>query len=630
MGLKMKRKYFTSIAGVMIIFLFVIHSSLIAQTGWYPLQSGTTNVLKSVYFVDAFTGYMAGEGIILKSTNAGNNWLVINNTYGGRAIQFINAETGYVCDGTIYKTINGGISWQNLGLTSLNGIFFHNDNSGYAVGKNDQIIKTTDGGATWDIQSTGDLTNKFNSVIFLNESVGFAIGGRSTPPYYGIIYKTTNGGAIWNAVFTQGQDVDFRGVDFVNDYTGYAVGGNEIASNGVIYRTTNAGETWQQQGIVYRDLNSVFFSTPSIGYTVGEDGIILKTVNGGAVWNTQVSTTTEDINSVYFLRENLGYTVGNSGVVQKTVNGGTPGPPFAIAGRVFFTGGQNVGSGVVRALRYNSVTNLVEIVDEAIIELNGDYILRNITQDSVDIMAFPNDEDEDNPLPPRFVPTYYGGNNTPTINWVNSKTLYPTGNLFNINVTVYPTVGNGGTGIIGGGVYNSPPNVTPLPGSIVYAMSGNDFKGYSVSRTPGIYDINNLSQGNYRVICDRFGYRSAEKNITLGSVNLDTVNFYLIGIGVIGIQPNGGVIPSTYKLEQNYPNPFNPVTNIKVDIPKASVVKLAVYDMLGRELEVLVNENLQAGSYKVSWNALKYSSGIYFYKVISSDFVETKKMILVK
>ncbi len=626
----MKRKYFTMIAGIMIIFLFIIHSSLMSQTGWYPLESGTTNILKSVYFVDSFTGYMSGDGIILKTLNSGNNWLVINDDFGGKSIQFTSTETGYVCDGTIFKTINGGISWQDLNLTSLNALFFLNDNLGYAVGKNNQVIKTLNGGASWEFQTPPGFLNKFNAVLFLNDNIGFVAGGKSFIPYTGIIYKTTNAGQVWNQVFSSAPDVDFRSIDFVNNYTGYAVGGNENASNGVIYRTTNAGENWLQQGIVNKDLNGIYFSTPSIGYAVGEDGMILKTVNGGVVWNTQVSTTAEDLNSVYFIRENLGFTAGNSGVVQKTVNGGIVGPPFAIAGRVLLTGGQTVTRGVVKALRYNSITNLVEVIDEAIIESNGDYILRNIPQDSCDVMAYPNDEDEDNPLPPFFVPTYYGGSNTPTINWSNSKTLYPTGNLFNVNITVYPTVGNGGSGIIGGGVYNAPPNITALPGSIIYAMSGNDFKGYSVSRTTGIYDINNLSQGNYKVICDRFGYRSAEKNITLGSVNLDTVNFYMTSIGVIGIQPNGNIIPSAYNLEQNYPNPFNPVTNIKVDIPKSSNVKLAVYDMLGRELEVLVNENLQAGSYKVSWNAAKYSSGIYFYKVISSDFVKTKKMILVK
>jgi hypothetical protein len=98
----------------------------------------------------------------------------------------------------------------------------------------------------------------------------------------------------------------------------------------------------------------------------------------------------------------------------------------------------------------------------------------------------------------------------------------------------------------------------------------------------------------------------------------------------IGIQPISNVVPSSYNLNQNYPNPFNPSTSIKFDIPQISSVKLKVMDITGRVLEVLVNENLKAGTYEISWNASKYSSGVYFYSFESKDFNVTKKMLLVK
>jgi hypothetical protein len=89
-------------------------------------------------------------------------------------------------------------------------------------------------------------------------------------------------------------------------------------------------------------------------------------------------------------------------------------------------------------------------------------------------------------------------------------------------------------------------------------------------------------------------------------------------------------IPDKYSLHQNFPNPFNPVTNIEFDLPKESFVKLFIYDALGKELSVLVNQNLAAGSYKIDWDASSYSSGIYYYKLQASEFTETKKMILLK
>ena len=86
----------------------------------------------------------------------------------------------------------------------------------------------------------------------------------------------------------------------------------------------------------------------------------------------------------------------------------------------------------------------------------------------------------------------------------------------------------------------------------------------------------------------------------------------------------------SYRLEQNYPNPFNPTTNITYVLPKAENVSLKVYDVLGREVATLVNEVKPAGAYTVPFNASNLASGVYFYKLQSGSFVQTKKMMLVK
>jgi hypothetical protein len=89
-------------------------------------------------------------------------------------------------------------------------------------------------------------------------------------------------------------------------------------------------------------------------------------------------------------------------------------------------------------------------------------------------------------------------------------------------------------------------------------------------------------------------------------------------------------VPDRFALYQNYPNPFNPETQIKFEVPKSSNIKIAVYDMLGREVDVLVNSKMEPGVYNASWNALPYSSGVYFYRLIADDFVSVKKMVVVK
>lgn len=99
---------------------------------------------------------------------------------------------------------------------------------------------------------------------------------------------------------------------------------------------------------------------------------------------------------------------------------------------------------------------------------------------------------------------------------------------------------------------------------------------------------------------------------------------------VTGIQSIGNNLPDKFNLSQNHPNPFNPATNIQFSIPKSSFVKLVVYDIQGRKVETLVNQQVNAGTYNADWNAARYSSGIYFYKLETDGYTETKKMMLVK
>lgn len=98
----------------------------------------------------------------------------------------------------------------------------------------------------------------------------------------------------------------------------------------------------------------------------------------------------------------------------------------------------------------------------------------------------------------------------------------------------------------------------------------------------------------------------------------------------VGISQLSSVVPEKFSLYNNYPNPFNPSTNIKFDISKSQIVKLRVFDMTGKEVAVLVDQNVTPGSYSVNFNAASLSSGIYLYRLESRDFTETKRMVLVK
>jgi hypothetical protein len=90
------------------------------------------------------------------------------------------------------------------------------------------------------------------------------------------------------------------------------------------------------------------------------------------------------------------------------------------------------------------------------------------------------------------------------------------------------------------------------------------------------------------------------------------------------------LVPLQFELNQNYPNPFNASTTIKYLLPEPSDVIIEIYDILGRKIEMLQLGRIQTGGHQVTWNARNYSSGVYFYKLQTGEYSETKKMVLLK
>ena len=102
-----------------------------------------------------------------------------------------------------------------------------------------------------------------------------------------------------------------------------------------------------------------------------------------------------------------------------------------------------------------------------------------------------------------------------------------------------------------------------------------------------------------------------------------------------GVNQTAELVPSSFKLNQNYPNPFNPTTAISYQLSASSHVSLKVYDILGKEIATLVNGQKPAGNYKIVWDGTdnfgnKVTSGVYFYRIDTDNFVQTKKMVLMK
>jgi hypothetical protein len=146
--------------------------------------------------------------------------------------------------------------------------------------------------------------------------------------------------------------------------------------------------------------------------------------------------------------------------------------------------------------------------------------------------------------------------------------------------------------------------------------------------------IQSLKSEENKLINKAINNLKTVKTLSSAEKNKKQLEDLLLTAGITDLngktQVTNNVIPQNYELLQNYPNPFNPVTNIKFQIPKDGFVSLKVYDITGREITKLVNEVKQAGSYTVTFNGSNFASGVYFYRIQIGDFVQVKKMMLIK
>ena len=119
-------------------------------------------------------------------------------------------------------------------------------------------------------------------------------------------------------------------------------------------------------------------------------------------------------------------------------------------------------------------------------------------------------------------------------------------------------------------------------------------------------------------------------DITTGSVMSLRPNICLVTTVLLNENTPSFKLPISYNLHQNYPNPFNPVTRIEYEIPAKSFVNLKIFDILGREISTLVNKEQNGGTYEVDFNGSGLASGVYFYRLTTEKFTDTKKMVLIR
>jgi len=289
-------------------------------TNWLYSGYVGTGDINSVYFRNQLTGFVVGNGIAM-TTNGGDPWLSPVQCYNKLfySISFGSNLVGYAVgdSNTILKTTDGGFTWsvQTSPATYqyLQYVYFINQDTGFVLATGEQLFSTTNGGAQWNMQNLG---HDLKAMCLTDANTGYIIGNLN-------VLKTTDGGHNWNTL-NPGTQAYWRSISFPTSTIGYITGNGNI-----IAKTTNSGSNWTLTTLNNASgLQSVFFTSPNIGYAVGgyqnSSSEILSTTDGGENWVSQQSPNSMQLNSVFFVNDSTGYTAGYGGTIAKTINGGIP------------------------------------------------------------------------------------------------------------------------------------------------------------------------------------------------------------------------------------------------------------------------------------------------------------------
>ncbi len=322
---------------------FIVRTSN-AGLSWPRVGHGTQRNLKSLKFTDSATGWAVGaNGAIVHTTDGGEYWTeqVLDSLVFLRSVEFCNPRIGWAAgllsrprhSGILYKTTDGGRRWDSQLFSQVNYLLrvdFVDTSYGWMVGGSGvtrHLYKTTNGGDEWVLLRAENGGAPVLAVEFVDRSTGWLMGWANSK-----LMKTTDGGVTW-----QPKDVGINvgsisDVFFHNTLAGSAVGGYEVFDDlgpifgrGYIYSTTNGGDTWITQDTTAPDMfNSVDFVDGRNGWAVGYRGRVYRTRDGGLHWNAQKvpSSIRTSFFAIDFVDTNNGWLCGDGGTILKTTNGG--------------------------------------------------------------------------------------------------------------------------------------------------------------------------------------------------------------------------------------------------------------------------------------------------------------------
>lgn len=306
--------------------LFLIFIQNINAQGWQWIDTGFPVHIfdmsfppgqSNVGFAVGSTLIFNGDGIVLKTTDGGSNWMKISvDTLPGlKAVYFTSLNVGYAggYQNFLMKTTDGGASWQSLMIDSklwyFNNIKFYDDNNGVVISYPKSVYRTSDGGISWD--STYGVKRSVEDICYADDTNLFIVGGDQK------IYKSTSGGFLWTEVYSGTLLQQFYGVDFLDENYGLVCG-----DSGKVLVTTDSGTNWTfntVNNIV--SLSDVHIIDAQNSFVVGSPEQIYKSTNAGSSWISDFNGGANiSLYKILFTENHAGLISGSQGKILKNTD----------------------------------------------------------------------------------------------------------------------------------------------------------------------------------------------------------------------------------------------------------------------------------------------------------------------
>lgn len=606
---------------------------------------------------------------------------------------FPNQLLAAMGNGGLFRSTDAGQSWTQVVATRVDDVVFDPTGNIAIMNGGPGVIRSTNGGVSFDQTTTGYVAGQRNHIAICtsNPDIMYASGYFSSGGTIRV-YKSTDKGLTWAQVASgtnfSGSQAWYDFYIHVNPFDPNYVYVGSID----IWRSTNGGTSFSNitngynGGNVHVDQHNMTFhpTNPDILLAVNDGGIWRSTDRGTSFTNlnatltltqfyrmtsnptnplqflggTQDNGTQQTLGSlnwtgafggdggeVCFHPVNTQYVLGetqNNGV-QRSANGGASwqsatsgltgtgswvGPIIAHpdSATIFYTARQQVFKTTSWGASWFAISSGTTgtIREMSISKSNPAYMYAtsgaNIFKSTNRGYTYTNISSGQG-LPTRTITSI-------TVKPDNENDVLVCFSGFGAGKVYRTTNGGGNWFNVSGNLPDSPVN------DVMHYYPGMSTNVLICATDVGVFMSNNnggnwveLANGLPNTVAIHLDYNQMGNKLTIGTHGRGV---YSLNGPLVNVTQTATEIPSQYSLEQNYPNPFNPITKIKYNIRQTGQVSLKVFDAMGREVSEIVNGNQGAGSYEVVFDASKLTSGIYFYKLQSNGFAETKKMMVIK